>query len=902
MIVRTNYQQEEGKIIIYDEIQNTETPNKTYGSEDDEPQSFQDSESGSSSHRGLADQRFYGRQPNVLPQQYSVSDIRDYKLDTIQEGGSSISSGRSLNNSKGINFTNANLEDVNTSNMSSQKCKILNSTHGSHCIKKILKTDTDYQAYQHQFNNQKFYFPLQAQIYYQTQTSNCSPKNVQSPNNASFQRYGHNSFIYEVNQMRLQDTNLTDLYNLGIAGNMNMKRSFGNPKTPINLLNTQQIKDLSSNNSNYMFNSDERQIKNKGCSSSRYRYDSKEDDEEDEEYQFQFQIRPDDSNSNNATTDQILPGMPIQYLEYPMSTSNKSSNQTETERDNSILSFPANTAQKHQYIYHNNSEVDSSRVAEVSISKNILNQNFNLNGLKHQKSQKNLIVNQQQQDSGMSNDPNIVLQRHSNKNSNKQINPNVNTNKNNRVSSALTVTTIPDDESALMDEKPIVNLINYFSKQVSVNKENNSNNYQQFSNQKQKLQLHQQSFQRSPKIMKAQQMRGDIDEDQVYSSFSLSEDQSFEIRDKDTNKVIMRASIQQTQRHLRKISQMLEHQKSQHELFEKNIQIQYSSSSDQELGRAGNISKNMNSLEQGNTDESEVPPDTEREMIAGQRISVIKSILQKMLYMQSNNQRNEQQIIQTQWDRDEMLALTDIFKNIVKSEIENKQTTTNATFNSQDNTYLKVSQLEQQNLRLAKENEELKNKLRNKTKKSNKNNMININDENYYQSDEDENSHMSRNESIKSNTHQISSDYLMKERLFENSQSCNKCVTNRNSKVQCTQCSEKYQTQKQPLQLKPLNQTQLNSAKLTRATNTNANSSRGSFINQQNSVSVNSTAIELNKKLNSLNISENLGLKKKDLKPKVYSTKHSSRKPIGHQTNFGTNLNTTQKVSSFLKQ
>jgi hypothetical protein len=44
------------------------------------------------------------------------------------------------------------------------------------------------------------------------------------------------------------------------------------------------MKEFSSNNSNYMFNSDERQVKKGGCSSSRYRYDSKEDDEEDEEY------------------------------------------------------------------------------------------------------------------------------------------------------------------------------------------------------------------------------------------------------------------------------------------------------------------------------------------------------------------------------------------------------------------------------------------------------------------------------------------------------------------------------------------------------------------------------------------------------------------------------------------
>ena len=41
------------------------------------------------------------------------------------------------------------------------------------------------------------------------------------------------------------------------------------------------------------------------------------------------------------------------------------------------------------------------------------------------------------------------------------------------------------------------------------------------------------------------------------------------------------------------------------------------------------------SLEQGNTEESEVPPDTERDLIAGQRLSVIRSILQKMLQTQA---------------------------------------------------------------------------------------------------------------------------------------------------------------------------------------------------------------------------------------------------------------------------
>jgi len=50
------------------------------------------------------------------------------------------------------------------------------------------------------------------------------------------------------------------LYNIGSKNKdqFEMKRSFGNPKTPINLLNTQQMKEFSSNNSNYMFNSDER--------------------------------------------------------------------------------------------------------------------------------------------------------------------------------------------------------------------------------------------------------------------------------------------------------------------------------------------------------------------------------------------------------------------------------------------------------------------------------------------------------------------------------------------------------------------------------------------------------------------------------------------------------------------
>ena len=38
-------------------------------------------------------------------------------------------------------------------------------------------------------------------------------------------------------------------------------------------------------------------------------------------------------------------------------------------------------------------------------------------------------------------------------------------------------------------------------------------------------------------------MKGDIGDDDLYQSFNFSSDQSFEIRDLQTNKVLLRASI-----------------------------------------------------------------------------------------------------------------------------------------------------------------------------------------------------------------------------------------------------------------------------------------------------------------------------------------------------------------------
>ena len=45
------------------------------------------------------------------------------------------------------------------------------------------------------------------------------------------------------------------------------------------------------------------------------------------------------------------------------------------------------------------------------------------------------------------------------------------------------------------------------------------------------------------------------------------------------------------------------------------------------------------------------------------------------------NQKNDGQDVYTCWRKDEMVALIDIFKNIVNAEIENKQAT-KATLNS----------------------------------------------------------------------------------------------------------------------------------------------------------------------------------------------------------------------------
>lgn len=76
-------------------------------------------------------------------------------------------------------------------------------------------------------------------------------------------------------------------------------------------------------------------------------------------------------------------------------------------------------------------------------------------------------------------------------------------------------------------------------------------------------------------------------------------------------------SFQEARRHLRKISQIIQTGDS----F-----AQVKASVEQPLKPC---------LEQGDTEESEVPPDSERELIAGQRLSVIRSILQKMLKTQA---------------------------------------------------------------------------------------------------------------------------------------------------------------------------------------------------------------------------------------------------------------------------
>ena len=116
------------------------------------------------------------------------------------------------------------------------------------------------------------------------------------------------------------------------------------------------------------------------------------------------------------------------------------------------------------------------------------------------------------------------------------------------------------------------------------------------------------------------------------------------------------------------------------------------------------------SLEQGNTEESEVPPDSERDLIAGQRLSVIRSILQKML----STQATPGDMSQINWDRHEMLALTEIFKTIVHSEIEQRQQTAltvlSHSSNDKENSR-KLNKLEEQNKKLTEEVELLKLKL-----------------------------------------------------------------------------------------------------------------------------------------------------------------------------------------------
>ena len=123
-------------------------------------------------------------------------------------------------------------------------------------------------------------------------------------------------------------------------------------------------------------------------------------------------------------------------------------------------------------------------------------------------------------------------------------------------------------------------------------------------------------------------------------------------------------------------------------------------------------------LNKETTEESEVI-DTDRDQIAGQRISVIKSILQKMLIMQDGRpSKAEANII---WSQHEMRALTDIFKNIVSSEMESKKHQNETSqkkkpinaeiFQEHQRSQQKISVLEQKNLQMAREIEELKSQL-----------------------------------------------------------------------------------------------------------------------------------------------------------------------------------------------
>ena len=60
-------------------------------------------------------------------------------------------------------------------------------------------------------------------------------------------------------------------------------------------------------------------------------------------------------------------------------------------------------------------------------------------------------------------------------------------------------------------------------------------------------------------------------------------------------------------------------------------------------------------------------------MIAGQRVSVIKSILQKMLLTHQSQQQREKSLPgvgPADWSDEEIAAITDIFKTVVNNEIK----------------------------------------------------------------------------------------------------------------------------------------------------------------------------------------------------------------------------------------
>eukprot|EP00347_Sterkiella_histriomuscorum_P014191 403361819 len=1110
MIVRTNYQQKEDKIYVYDEIMpdkqsnsqnqsqkvrklhgkqiNGGSPIKTFNSscddsssgcssvKDDELNSYGDSyDQSNASSSSCSQQNYnysqkgYGRQPNVQPLPQSQSDFIQ-PLETIQEGGSSVSSGQhsyrhittNCNNNLHQYFqthtTNSKNDQQIYQDEDESSHQILNSTlknqtnqtQGSEpsnsklgyytrsYSKKVLKTEDDYQEYQNQLNNQMFSFPVQNhEQYLNTQQYNVSgqysPKNYDKINDSSlylqnsnhnqeigdkennlgfkskakkksgkkstkkqeqnkqlFKGYGNNCFIYEVNQMRLQNPNVVtqnftnQLLQLNTQQKSDSKISFGNntgnssgslSRTPMNFMNqtnllNQQTLQLGreisgTSQSNYLFNSAERQVKAQtklgGCSSSRYRYDSREDDEEDEMYSNCFVNEGQEnqhilSNFNDQSIDKQFKKQNqhikidqqdtkvtknIDFLEYKIASSSSQNDSSDSDNSSnqqlsdpkiqyyqeeqfinrgdssscanhaSILSFPQNTAlvypvqsnqKQYQTYVQSISDANSSNVAEVSIVNNAVSNNLAQNLKRNQNP--SLISNDQ-----LINDrnSNIIMLRHQRSQSRGTQNSRLK----NRTASVMTASTILDEDSIFFDEKPIIQPLNYVS-QLSKKQQQFEILYQVnpgkiLNNHSNKKNL--------VNIQRAPQMKGDDEDDDEnlnFNSFSKisiqpisKQQQSIEFRDPQTNEIFLRASIQEASRHLRKISYMMEQQQNinqqQNQSHAQDIFTNSNTNSQQVSAQvAGGAFNNQNflrSIEQGNTEESEVPPDTERNedtKIAGQRISVIKSILQKMLVMQSQPQnspksqhhRQAQQNDFVQWSKDEMVALTDIFKNIVHTEIENKQQTTlsKGTNNSlliyeqletkNPQSLTKMNELQIQNERLAREVEELKIKLQmsssiNNSQKSRFNGELQVDHERSQNSIIHSLSNYS-NKSMRKSPANESNKFSMKQNIKQSAQTRNiksKIKTqrtmskqtsihnndqlimntsnsnfNHNSRLSHYQAASNKPTNllnnnELALQVKKQGITaQLNSSKLTKATSTNANSSRGSFVNSQNQV------------------------------------------------------------------